>query len=783
MKLVETIETTPGQDRATGSAARAVSANTMMLLKALGNLADHRPAEVLEPDQLYWDAIDRLCKLLGCAPTTTSAEIRSFARQLEAAARSTDSDPAIIATYAEYLENCYFVVRDIANRFHVKNRAKRVEGGNSGSGSTIVLPDLYRLGSLKSENRLVQLLECISGQCVLVSTPSRITIEPSSMCNFSCAMCPQGMYEGRPQFNELGSAQIANLADFFPALYSLGVQVIGEPTLSAQLKPLAELARSNNVGIDMITNGSMLHNTDAPMEGFASICISFDGATKDVFEAHRIGANFEQIIRNIRTLRSQASMVRIEFNVCVTRLNMDQVPEIARIGADLGVDLIRFSPLQTSRSTTTQIQMLFHLDDLVLKDDEMAKLFSLIDDAKKIGSEGGVRIINTFAEFHSNPDRDNRLDQAEMISGLLAVDREKKAKVMPVLVERLSALVGDIPTGLEVLCRRAVGHEGQAATPVKKVATTGSQRVPVAQSNSMRGAFDSLHKQLSKSSPQEPDGKSANRRISLPYCSAPWVGGLVFSTGDYVPCCYLAGEDFGDVNETPAREFWNNQRLTELRGQLAESSDAMPKTCRNCNALQRYQFVGQMLEHISYLGYEWDDIDWPANFNPIPAHVAQIKEIRQRLFSGEGKRLLNVGDAIDFSDPASDPYIAFGFGATQPAGRWSESSMAAIVFELDEELERNADLRLDLTVLPFVDKDIALTQIVEFSVNGEPLFEKELTNPGLSYIELTVPGAILKRGLNRIVMDLPHAVSPHAIGKNKNWALRAVLIKQLERRA
>ncbi len=77
------------------------------------------------------------------------------------------------------------------------------------------------------------------------------------------------------------------------------------------------------------------------------ICVSFDGQSKEVFEARRVGSDCENVMKNIRQKRAQNPLVEIELNVCVTRLNIGELGDIVRLGVDIGVARVVFNPLTT----------------------------------------------------------------------------------------------------------------------------------------------------------------------------------------------------------------------------------------------------------------------------------------------------------------------------------------------------------------------------------------------------------------------------------------------------
>lgn len=71
-------------------------------------------------------------------------------------------------------------------------------------------------------------------------------------------------------------------------------------------------------------------------------------------------------------------------------------------------------------------------------------------------------------------------------------------------------------------------------------------------------------------------------------CRRLWHGLVIRWDGKIVPCCRDIKGDYlvGDVNDTPLREIWNNDRMVQLRKAHLERRLSQHILCRNCDVVR-----------------------------------------------------------------------------------------------------------------------------------------------------------------------------------------------------
>jgi len=139
------------------------------------------------------------------------------------------------------------------------------------------------------------------------SFPMHLDIESTNVCNLRCPFCSfgaiQGQNPGMMDWNLykriVDEGQEHNLS-------SIKLSIRGEPLLHPRIIEMIDYAKQKGI-IDIYfnTNGALLKEKIAEElidVGLNRISISFEGTTKEVFEKNRVGAKYEEVIKNIENL-------------------------------------------------------------------------------------------------------------------------------------------------------------------------------------------------------------------------------------------------------------------------------------------------------------------------------------------------------------------------------------------------------------------------------------------------------------------------------------------------
>jgi len=169
-------------------------------------------------------------------------------------------------------------------------------------------------------------------------------------------MCPWRGY--RKQLKDDGIMDKAvwnSLVPFLKDVKSIDFTGGGEPLLNGNLLDWMQQARHHGCETGFLTNGLLLKPSFS--EKLIQInpdwlAISIDGADAVSYERIRRGSNFDELCRNISTL----SRLRISdkpwlmINFVIMESNADQLEEMVRLAAGLGVDQINVKQCDVIRS-------------------------------------------------------------------------------------------------------------------------------------------------------------------------------------------------------------------------------------------------------------------------------------------------------------------------------------------------------------------------------------------------------------------------------------------------
>jgi radical SAM protein with 4Fe4S-binding SPASM domain len=193
--------------------------------------------------------------------------------------------------------------------------------------------------------------------CDSVAPPKLLQVEITGACNLRCHMC---LVRYRPPLDRVRSSmsfeRVAALVDANHALERLVLQGLGEPLLAPDLVDIVAYASERGIRVAFNTNGTLLSPARgrALIEaGLAELSVSLDGATAATYEAIRSGANFDRVVRNLRSFRSlqrglDAANPDVSIVFVAMRRNIAELPALVRLAADVDVSTVRVQNLSHS---------------------------------------------------------------------------------------------------------------------------------------------------------------------------------------------------------------------------------------------------------------------------------------------------------------------------------------------------------------------------------------------------------------------------------------------------
>ncbi len=188
--------------------------------------------------------------------------------------------------------------------------------------------------------------------------PLNLDLEVTSYCNLRCPMCYRTIVKmDKTKKEKLGFMSwqlfqkcIDEGAQY--GLYAIKLNYRGEPLLHKDLpKMIAYAKKKGVVDVQFNTNGVLLKG-DLAREileaGVNKVIISFDSIRKEKYEKIRVGAVFEEVVKNVEDFIHLRDSLGLKSSVCVRvsmvkmKDNLDEVDEFYNFWKQRGADIISY---------------------------------------------------------------------------------------------------------------------------------------------------------------------------------------------------------------------------------------------------------------------------------------------------------------------------------------------------------------------------------------------------------------------------------------------------------
>ena len=196
-------------------------------------------------------------------------------------------------------------------------------------------------------NLLLILLQhfLIRGQKVVGYT-IKITVDPTSYCNLRCPLCPTGNND------TLRSKGFMSFELFKKIIDEVGRYVFvvdfwnwGEPLLNKDIFRMIRYANEKRIKTRVSTNMTVMNEEIAQRlieSGLDVLFASIDGVNRETYSKYRVGADFEKVMANLRTVvevkkKLSAKNPQIIWQFIIMRHNEHEVETVLKIARELGV--------------------------------------------------------------------------------------------------------------------------------------------------------------------------------------------------------------------------------------------------------------------------------------------------------------------------------------------------------------------------------------------------------------------------------------------------------------
>ena len=168
-------------------------------------------------------------------------------------------------------------------------------------------------------------LSLITRRPFIWGNPIIAHIEPTSLCNLKCPLCPVGVGRVSRIKSKLDLPQFKTIVDKLPnTIRMLLLWNQGEPFLVKDFPKMIQYAKEHDIYTVTSTNGHFFKKEDNVKQvvksGIDEIIISLDGADQEVYEKYRIGGRLEWVFEGIQNiaevkhnLKLSSPLIHIQF--------------------------------------------------------------------------------------------------------------------------------------------------------------------------------------------------------------------------------------------------------------------------------------------------------------------------------------------------------------------------------------------------------------------------------------------------------------------------------------
>jgi len=238
---------------------------------------------------------------------------------------------------------------------------------------------------------------------VMEAGPKVVFIEVTNRCNLLCETCPRTYFQREP-LKSLSLGEFISIAEQFPQMQRALLHGIGEPLLNRELEEVIRYLKGRDIEVIINSNGTLLtQNWQEKLveSGLDQYRCSIDGATDETYARIR-GANLLPKLRKgleglVKTKERLGAVTPSISIWCVaTRENLQELPDLLRLAADLGVPEVYMQRLvYFARESDRQFGLA--RDDLAIfgKEDEAEE--RVIQECTQLSAELGIDFMASGA--------------------------------------------------------------------------------------------------------------------------------------------------------------------------------------------------------------------------------------------------------------------------------------------------------------------------------------------------------------------------------------------------
>lgn len=178
--------------------------------------------------------------------------------------------------------------------------------------------------------------------------PVKATIDPASICNLQCPLCPTGTGTIRLKQTMMNFTDFKSYLDKLHFIKSLSLYNWGESFLNQEIFEIIRYAKSKKIVIDIdsnfslnFSNGDLLNIIEC---GLDYLQISLDGASPATYNKYRKGGDFNLVYDNLKRLKAiqknlNALTPKVVWKFIVNKYNQSEIEIARKMAKELDIEI------------------------------------------------------------------------------------------------------------------------------------------------------------------------------------------------------------------------------------------------------------------------------------------------------------------------------------------------------------------------------------------------------------------------------------------------------------
>jgi MoaA/NifB/PqqE/SkfB family radical SAM enzyme len=437
-------------------------------------------------------------------------------------------------------------------------------------------PFLIRRGSkvMQRINRKLLRRSILRSDFSIPLAPEYLILTLSDKCNLHCPHCStHGYGKGKGTFKDMNfQSCLPRIRGVLPYVSDYSITISGEPLLVKNFEEIVLRMSKFGAKLNLVTNGTLItkDNVDIISNYSSFITLSVDGARPETVEKLRKGANFSQLLINIKFLvnhikkmeKSKQPIIGINFTVMGS--NISEMPNVVEMAHFLEIKHVQFIPIQIyeGQDLIQGEAVEYHYD----------KFMNNLKKSKEIAEKLGIHI--SFPLNFDNIRPKNEFDPAIKEKMIIPEDElSSRSDPSEPFYEKIDKIFDDFQKKNDTMNIELAKKEKCTIREYLRFYKMYFFEIVTylkygdlfsKENGDARGNFNAI--------------QNENKKIT--YCDALYKRVYISSEGDVAPCCIPGRPTLGNIFRQDLFEIYNGDEYRRFRERFDSLSP--PACCKGC---------------------------------------------------------------------------------------------------------------------------------------------------------------------------------------------------------